>query len=323
MASRIDNPEATTTSVVNEYYDPLLAGATQKAEEAEAYATAQEQQAADALARYNQALEQGHSGMRALLQKQEPKRDTNKEERLRKAAIVQAFGDMAVAMTRGVAAFNKKSGAGYVPQGDLNSPLASINELNRMRDLYLQQRKEWDGMMLDAEQNTENARIAAAQSMATVAQRDAEDARRRADKAVEDKDRIARDKAQAELRAIERAEDKDFQERLAEKRASLGGGSGSGSRSTESYTSAGYIYYLLHKDDTYDETRVSPVSSFDDDGNSIMIDQTTTTTKPVSLTIKDCNALGKYDYEVAEVVRLINDEGLSREEAVERVKAER
>lgn len=297
----------------SKYYDPLLAGAvvnaTQKVEEAKRA----DAEAVQMLERYNKLIEDGHSGMSALFRKKEPQYDTGKEERLRKAAIVQSFGDMAVAMARGITAFNKRTGAGYVPSGDLNSPLASIKEINKMRELYAKQRADWEEAMLGNEMATIKAREEAAKSLATAAQTRATNARKAADDARDDIATLDRAMADAKYRAALKAYEIANKPKKSEQ----------DNTTNNKLTARGNLFRLIHADDIEESTSTRPEDIRDYWTKDIIEtkDVTTTHRKKKDYTLAEANAYGEYDYWTLLAEKYIA-EGLSLEEAVAKVKKE-
>lgn len=124
-----------------------------------------------ALSKANEAYNQGQSAMLALLNANKPERNVKKERNLRNRAIVQSLGDMLTSIAQGAIAYGK-NGAGYVPKIDAKSPLASIEELNKMRLEYAERNKEWKDAMLEYEIGVEKDKIAAAEKLATKAEED-------------------------------------------------------------------------------------------------------------------------------------------------------
>lgn len=324
MGNKDSNKEVGTATQDNsitipnasKYYDPLLAGAvvnaTQKAEEAKRADAEAEQM----LERYQKLIEDGHSGMSALFKRKEPKYDTDKEERLRKAAIVQSFGDMAVAMARGVTAFNKRTGAGYVPSGDLNSPLASIKEINKMRELYAKQRADWEEAMLGNEMAAIKAREEAAKSLATAAQTRATNARKAADDARDDVATIDRAMADAKYRAALKAYEianKPTKETTKSNQE--------GKKEEDLYV---FLYDGLYGDDIEESTTTRP-EFIKNLGGGVTEERNVTTThrKPKrSKPIREKVAIGRYDTWIQLAIQYMNEEGISAKEALDKVKKE-
>lgn len=137
--------------------------------EAQERAAASDAEAQALLTAYNEALKNGDSAMLRLLEDAEPKRDDNKEERLRKQAIIQGFGDLMSSIAMGAHAFGKK-GARYVPQLKESSALKSIEELNRLREEYAKKKEAWDGVMLNYKKGAEQAKIEGKKALATAAE---------------------------------------------------------------------------------------------------------------------------------------------------------
>jgi hypothetical protein len=121
----------------------------------------------DAVEAFNKAQAEGHSGMLALLDANRPKYDKDKEKRLRNTAIIQSLGDMLTNAARGFFAFRKGKGQGYVPNIADNSPLRSLEELNRMRKEYQEREEAWKTLKLNFDIQQEQAKIAAAEKLAT------------------------------------------------------------------------------------------------------------------------------------------------------------
>lgn len=135
-------------------------------------AAASEAEAQALLQAYNEALKNGDSALLSLLQDAEPKRDENKEERLRKRAIIQGFGDLMSSIAMGAHAFGK-NGMGYVPQLKESSALKSIEELNRLREEYAKKKEAWDGVMLNYRMGAEQAKVEGKKALATAAEKQA------------------------------------------------------------------------------------------------------------------------------------------------------
>ncbi len=135
-------------------------------------AAASEAEAQALLLAYNEALKNGDSALLSLLQDAEPKRDENKEERLRKRAIIQGFGDLMSSIAMGAHAFGK-NGMGYVPQLKESSALKSIEELNRLREEYAKKKEAWDGAMLNYRMGAEQAKVEGKKALATAAEKQA------------------------------------------------------------------------------------------------------------------------------------------------------
>lgn len=301
----------------SKYYDPLLAGAvvnaTQKTEEAKRADAEAEQM----LERYQKLIEDGHSGMSALFKRKEPKYDTDKEERLRKAAIVQSFGDMAVAMARGVTAFNKRTGAGYVPSDDLNSPLASIKEINKMRELYAKQRADWEEAMLGNEMAAIKAREEAAKSLATAAQTRATNARKAADDARDDTATIDRARADAEFRAALKAYEIANKPIKETTKASQ-----EVKKEEDLYV---FLYDGLYGDDIEESTTTRPVDIQHPYTGEILQTKDVTTThrkKKRNKPIREKVAIGRYDAWIQLAIQYMKEEGLSEQAALDKVKKE-
>lgn len=325
MGNKDSNKEVSTATQGNsitipnasKYYDPLLEGAvvnaTQKAEEAKRA----DAEAVQMLERYNKLIEDGHSGMSALFRKVEPKYDTGKEERLRKAAIVQSFGDMAVAMARGITAFNKRTGAGYVPSGDLNSPLASIKEINKMRELYTKQRADWEEAMLGNEKAAIKAREEAAKSLATAAQTRATNARKAADDARNDIATIGRARADAEYRGALKAYE------IANKPTKETTKADSEAKKKEEDVYV-FLFDGLYGDEVEESTSTRPKLITNLGG--VVIEErniTTTNRKPKrSKPIREKVAIGRYDTWIQLAIQYMNEEGISAQEALDKVKKE-
>jgi hypothetical protein len=138
----------------------------QKVAERKAY----QQKLDDAQQRYMDALNNKQSVMGALLQKQKPVYDADKEKRLRNNAIIQSFGDLLTEATKGAFAFNKKSGAGvYIPR-DKDYALNDINEINRMREEYLKRNEAWKALGNQMEAENAASQVAAADALRTKAE---------------------------------------------------------------------------------------------------------------------------------------------------------
>lgn len=181
-----------------------------------------------ALTNMKTAQEQGQSAILALLNANKPERNVKKERNLRNRAIVQSLGDMLTSIAQGAIAYGK-NGAGYVPKIDAKSPLASIEELNKMRLEYAERNKEWKDAMLEYEIGAEKDKIAAADKLATKAEEDlkaATKSREAAEAAYRDveykeaeaarKSQEAKDTAAQKFKDDIALEDKKHQNRLKE-----------------------------------------------------------------------------------------------------------
>ena len=267
------------------------------------------------------AIENGTSVLGGLLEKQKPQYDRQKEKRLRNTAIAQSIGDMLSAAARGAFAFGKK-GMGYVPKVEGNSALKSIEAINEMQEEYRKRNEDWKTLTLQYKQAQAEAETEAAKQLLTAKESAEERARKRADEATAEAREAYRKYLQAGIDAEEkeaqrqwRAEDrKDRQASTAAIKA-LGSDKSKG----KELTVDGYIFTQLRKDETYEEATTKPVEALDDEGNIVTKDVTTTSKKPKTYTIEEANAMGKYDSQVQEVKRLMDD-GYSREEAIAMVK---
>ena len=164
--------EATTTTETTEEAEEdeeTLLPLSNYVREAQERAAASDAEAQALLTAYNEALKNGDSAMLRLLEDAEPKRDDNKEERLRKQAIIQGFGDLMSSIAMGAHAFGMK-GAGYVPQLKESSALKSIEELNRLREEYAKKKEAWDGVMLNYKMGAEQAKVEGKKALATAAE---------------------------------------------------------------------------------------------------------------------------------------------------------
>ena len=160
--------------------DSLGARVAQRNAEIEAY----NQQRTEALNRANEARENKRSIMKALLAKQKPEYDEDRAKRIRNNAIIQSFGDMMNAATRGYFAY-RPQGAGVYPKISENSPLKNIEELNRMREEYLKRNEAWKNLGYEIEAGEADAKVKAAESLATIMDEAYRDAIKRGESAEE------------------------------------------------------------------------------------------------------------------------------------------
>lgn len=268
------------------------------------------------------AIENGTSVLGGLLETQKPQYDRQKEKRLRNTAIAQSIGDMLSAAARGAFAFGKR-GMGYVPKvNEGNSALKSIENINKMQEEYRKRNEDWKALELKYKQAQADAETEAAKQLLTAKESAEERARKRADEATAEAREAYRKYLQAGIAAEEkeaqrqwRAEDREDRQASTVAIKALGGDKSKG----KELTVDGYIFTQLRKDETYEEATTKPVEAFDDEGNIVTKDVTTTSKKPKTYTIEEANAMGKYDSQVQEVKRLMND-GHSREEAIAMVK---
>lgn len=143
--------------------DSLGARVAQRNAEIEAY----NQKRTEALNKVNEAHENKWSIMKTLLAKQKPEYDEDRAKRIRNNAIIQSFGDMMNAATRGYFAY-RPQGAGVYPKISENSPLKNIEELNRMREEYLKRNEAWKNLGYEIEAGEADAKVKAAESLATI-----------------------------------------------------------------------------------------------------------------------------------------------------------
>lgn len=115
----------------------------------------------------SQAREEGKSVIGALLEKEKPVYDANKEKRLRNRAIVQSLGDMLSAVAMGAHAYGKK-GAGYVPKPTEGGHLSSLSEADKMREEYRKRGEAWKTLNLGIKKSQAEADVAAEEKLLTV-----------------------------------------------------------------------------------------------------------------------------------------------------------
>lgn len=159
MSKEQIEPTEDARSVYNKsLYDDYVAA--QAAEEAE---RAKYQEYTDSIKR---AQENKTSVMKAVYDTYKPKFDEKKATDLRKVATIQSFGDMLSAAARGYFAYRDK-GAGVVPNVQSNSALSSVEELNRMRETYLAENKQWRDLMADYNLKQAEAEVSSAKEAMT------------------------------------------------------------------------------------------------------------------------------------------------------------
>lgn len=192
------------------------------------------------------ARENKTSVMKAVYNTYKPKYDEKKATDLRKVATIQSLGDMLSAATRGYFAYRDK-GAGVVPNVNNNSALSSVEELNRMRETYLAENKQWRDLMADYELKAADAQIAAAESDVNEQKARINDANSRADaarKAYNDavlKGIIAQETEDREARKTENYnEQKALDRAAADRRAEKKSGNNKDSNKKEEYTLEDY-----------------------------------------------------------------------------------
>lgn len=106
------------------------------------------------------------SVLKAITERSKPEYDEDRAKKLRNIAIVQSLGDMLSAAARGYFAY-RKGGAGVVPNVKADSPFKPIEELNKMRETYLTNHKEWKDLMAATELKAAEAEEAAANALLT------------------------------------------------------------------------------------------------------------------------------------------------------------
>lgn len=138
----------------------------------------------ESLRKANEARENHTSTLGALWQKKKPVYDEDRAKRVRNNAIIQSFGDMMNAALRGYFAF-RPQGAGVYPNISENSPLKNIEELNRMREQYLKRNEEWKNLGYEIEASEAEAKVKAAESLATLMDAEYKEALKRGENAEE------------------------------------------------------------------------------------------------------------------------------------------
>lgn len=133
-------------------------------------------------ARYKEAIDKLHnarannrSAMYALLEEQKPTYDYDREKRERNKATIKALGDVLSAVTAGAHAYGK-NGAGVVPTLASNSPYKEIEKMNTMQEEYRKRNEAWKALDVKMRADEENAKLAAAEALATASGKDLEDA---------------------------------------------------------------------------------------------------------------------------------------------------
>lgn len=144
---------------------------------------AQEQARYDALLqKMRDAQENKQSVIKALMQEQKPVYDYDAEKREKNKATIKALGDVFSAITAGAHAYGK-NGAGVVPTLAENSPLKEIEKINTMQEQYRKQNEAWKALDINWRAQEEDAKVKAAEAMATAAGKDLETAIKDADAA--------------------------------------------------------------------------------------------------------------------------------------------
>lgn len=138
----------------------------------------------ESLRKAKEARENHTSTLGALWQKKKPVYDEDRAKRVRNNAIIQSFGDMMNAALRGYFAF-RPQGAGVYPNISENSPLKNIEELNRMREQYLKRNEEWKNLGYEIEASEAEAKVKAAESLATLMDAEYKEALKRGENAEE------------------------------------------------------------------------------------------------------------------------------------------
>lgn len=229
--------------------DSLGARVTQRNAEIEAY----NQQRTEALNKANEARENKRSIMKALLAKQKPEYDEDRAKRIRNNAIIQSFGDMMNAATRGYFAY-RPQGAGVYPKISENSPLKNIEELNRMREEYLKRNEAWKNLGYEIEASEADAKVKAAESLATIMDEAYRDAIKRGESAEEAFQKAYDEVLKASYegdkdvaRAMQNAERQDRQDaRVAAQIASRTSNSRSGSGSGKADKDNAEVYAVVN-----------------------------------------------------------------------------
>lgn len=133
-------------------------------------------------ARYKEAIDKMHnarannrSAMYALLEEQKPTYDYDREKRERNKATIKALGDVLSAVTAGANAYGK-NGAGVVPTLASNSPYKEIEKINAMQEEYRKRNEAWKALDIKMRADEENAKLAAAEALATASGKSLEDA---------------------------------------------------------------------------------------------------------------------------------------------------
>lgn len=133
-------------------------------------------------ARYKEAIDKLHnarannrSAMYALLEEEKPTYDYDREKRERNKATIKALGDVLSAVTAGANAYGK-NGAGVVPTLASNSPYKEIEKINTMQEEYRKRNEAWKALDVKMRADEENAKLSAAEALATASGKDLEDA---------------------------------------------------------------------------------------------------------------------------------------------------
>lgn len=161
----------TKYDLLNDMYAPAMQSVGEEIAYEEALQKQREERAKGLTESARKAREEGKSYISGLFENTKPKYDEKREKNLRNRAIVQSVGDMLSAAMSGIIAYNKKTGAGYVPQLKNGGALESLNEISRMREEYQKRNQAWDDFMLEREVKDKEAEIAAAEKLAAAAEK--------------------------------------------------------------------------------------------------------------------------------------------------------
>jgi hypothetical protein len=101
----------------------------------------------------------------SLVREQEPVYDNNKEDILRKRAIVKSLGDMLSAASSGYFAY-RKGGQGRTPMA-LSDPMQEVNKISEMQEVYNEERKAWQDLNARMRQSEAEYAAVAADALLT------------------------------------------------------------------------------------------------------------------------------------------------------------
>lgn len=92
------------------------------------------------LAKIRESQDKGTDLRKALFEANEPKRDEEREKRIRTMAKIEAWGNLLSALGAGIIGTTTK---GYVPVTGNSYPFKALGELNKMEEDYLREGKEY------------------------------------------------------------------------------------------------------------------------------------------------------------------------------------
>lgn len=203
--------------------------------------------------RVAQVRQSGGNMMTELLRRQEPQRDTERIDRTKRAAKVNAWTNMITALGTGIAGLNRHTGMGYVPRINGSANDAMINNLNQLEEDYLTQRRDWNRLQLGAAQQQNADELAMAEQARREAQADYDNTMKRIyDTHAAEQERVAREKLEEKKHgyAMEEIEKRNKgSKEVAQIRATTSRNGSNGSNPGEvGYVLSDGYYYVQSKD---------------------------------------------------------------------------